>query len=59
VRGRLDALLVLTGNSVETLHPMEIPHAWQVFYFRLMQGFHDNGLPGTGGRAVNGRAVPK
>jgi len=34
VRGRLDALLVLTGNSVETLHPMEIPHAWQVFYFR-------------------------
>jgi hypothetical protein len=26
--------------NVETLHPMEIPHALRVFCFRAMQSFH-------------------
>ena len=31
-----------TRNNVETLHPVETPHAYSVFYFRRMQSFHAN-----------------
>jgi len=42
--------MVLAADSraainVETLHPVEIKHAYEVFYFRLMQSFHDKPDP--------------
>jgi hypothetical protein len=33
------------ANNVETLHPAETFHAYDVFYFHRMQGFHANGRP--------------
>jgi len=52
------------GNNVEIPHPVETTHAWRVFYFRRMQGFHANGarprwrgLP-SGARASRAPRLP-
>jgi hypothetical protein len=47
------------GNNVETLHPVETPHAYSVFYFRRMQSFHANGTASPDGRAVTWRMILK
>jgi hypothetical protein len=42
------------GNNVETLHPVEIKHAYIVFSFHRMQSFHANRRSGPDGPAAPG-----